>query len=387
MTCLPDVAICYEVQEPPGPKTYQYVCKFAHPNWFVGPLRRGLEEKWWPSATLAACSHKDRILKLTEGVTRLITIDKNTTNNCARVRFGTAFFVAPNILVTARHTTAPEPNFEHLGHLIIPERGNCSTREVEAMMDKSDYPLDKSPLSDACVQKLMSWGAYVVTPLNDGPTTTKLGPNLFIDPEMPSETLPWKWEQDFLFLHSTSLSSSEWFLPFYRRPADNEDVAYLGFSHTPKGPNWQDLIAESYGADPEELHDIFGENRMFLSPGNIIGAGCNAVSFAHNANTKKAACGGPILPLETQDLAFPALFYGLHVGPFSCISAWNSSISVNHPEFMVAWRDHAFPRVKHLLASLNPSKRAITKEYLGRIRAVVHETETKDQIQMASEAL
>eukprot|EP00026_Physarum_polycephalum_P012700 Phypoly_transcript_13027.p1 GENE.Phypoly_transcript_13027~~Phypoly_transcript_13027.p1 ORF type:complete len:352 (+),score=52.96 Phypoly_transcript_13027:126-1058(+) len=282
---------------------------------------------------------------------------------------GTAFHVAPDVLVTANHLV-DIPAYFLRGCFFTPSF-NFSFDDLKHWLARLSYPLDGSPPSTECVEELAKKDVWPVTVVKKSAAheidATLCHPrrDSFVDPKDPKSTRAWFYHFDFAFM-TTSRSSPVWFLPNTKLTKD-DIIAHIGYSMP------YSINSEVYdrSARINRQHSIFSINRKFISPGHLVERGTNVLGLAHVASTEKGSNGGPICPLTREDVQHPPSFFGIHLGTFQEINVpWSSALNVRHPAFLAEWHAVVYPHLVNQISSLSPAKREQLKAVLECVAQV-----------------
>jgi len=259
---------------------------------------------------------------------------------------GTAFFVAPNILVTAKHYLRPLNSTAYIGLTIVfdDEPGIPKLPEKK----ERQYKVKEIPLT-------------VDTNIID---------------KDPKIDLPRDFSCDFAFLECNNYTSSVFLVPNIS-VKQGDTIATMGFNYKPNKEVLSIFFDDISKVNPltilhlmANFNEAFTDfRRMHASPGSIL-TSTLANTVAHDCSTLNGSSGGCVIGADKK-----GTFSFIHIGEgIQYADAkqtimrpkeernYNVMLSVAHPEFKKSYRAIVLPKID--ISKLTSNQQLSLKEYL-----------------------
>jgi len=253
-------------------------------------------------AFVTALQHKDELLRASLAVGMLRAgeaVGELDSLLPEGISLGTAFYVSPTILCTARHNLfVKSDSVRAKGDLLFTTKCNFLNSKPDKIVVQLDY--------DEAIRKKVDDDLADKDPFKGGGMSRLI---------------------DFVFLRS-SVESKHYLLPQANLPPYVTTLGYPGETkHTPETTRFGFPIYEAFHGQFYHKH---------ASPGGIISS--NGRVLAHSCSTNPGVSGGPVVDPTT------CRFVGVHtIGPVSM--EHNLAYSVQHPVFKKLYRALVYPEL------------------------------------------
>ncbi|KAI8908289.1 hypothetical protein DFJ77DRAFT_513701 [Powellomyces hirtus] len=251
---------------------------------------------------------------------------------------GTAFYVSPTIVQTARHNIQPMGNVSAT-RLKFRTSHNTSDSDSIAQGFKA-FPIEPADDSSNLPQHLKH--------MIEGQGTHDIDP---VDRSIC------KFQDDFAFLRSNRscakvlvpgiLQASDTFVVIAGYPGapKNADAVAAASSTLANLRHDVDLYSEELTSMVTKLGRLFREDVLNISPGAVVQSG-NRIS-THDCTTLPGFSGGPVIPI-----AAPGVFYGHHIaGTNASDAGQNLFLASTHPSYVAHYREQILPDLRQALTA------------------------------------
>ncbi|KAJ3012483.1 hypothetical protein HKX48_006262 [Thoreauomyces humboldtii] len=243
---------------------------------------------------------------------------------------GTAFYVSPSILQTARHNIQP---MENVSAARLQFRTSHNTSDSNALV----RGFKASPIEAADDSANLPEHLRHMLPAEGS------------EDEDPVDHSACKYQSDFAFL-----SSSRACLKVLVPGVPSSPTAFIVAAGYPGAPRAKDALAAASSKLSTLRHDVdlyanelttmtaklgrlFREDVLNVSPGSIVTPGQRIST--HDCTTLPGYSGGPLIPIAT-----PGVFIGHHIAGSLAVDAdQNLFLAATHPAYVTHYRTHVLP--------------------------------------------
>ncbi|KAJ3178637.1 hypothetical protein HDU87_003460 [Geranomyces variabilis] len=301
----------------------------------------------------------DEVTNSLQGSTVCLSVMARTSETEAGIELpsafhGTAFYVAPNLLQTARHNIKP------VGP-IPAARLEFRTRSNISDLNHLARGFNATPLEPADDSAIVPAGLC------------HMGSETGSEDRDPIDETPCETQNDFTFLTSSKIGAKI-LVPGVLRDV-NSHILAVGYPGTPDHTEAiaaaNKLVLAEHRRDPDmyarhlsqlvlTMTSLFRANVMNISPGSVVRS--KHRMSAHDCTTFRGYSGGPIVPIDTA-----GVFFGQHVGGSTAVEpepTANVYLANTHPVYVESYIKNVLPVLRDELAKNEQLLTAVQQDHL-----------------------